>query len=248
MARTQHSAASSGSHIASPKIVKSFLKGVQSVPMGRQTRTTCRAHTALKVEAARTLENKKALVESLTEKIDSSMLVAGMRYEGFSVKQFEKVRNAMPEGTKIVVAKNTLYKKAAEKSSKNCEQFNNLLKGPNAFLIVEENIPGSLKAIQEFKKKEFKEINEELGVLEFVGGQMDTDFFAPGDVQKLEDMPTKQELIAKIAYMINSIPTKTARGINMVPTKIGYGVKAIPNKVGYGFRAVKDKLEEEGEN
>ena len=46
-------------------------------------------------------------------------------------------------------------------------------------------------------------------------------------VKKLESMPTKLELIATIARLINQVPTKVARGINQVPTKLAYGVKAL---------------------
>lgn len=47
------------------------------------------------------------------------------------------------------------------------------------------------------------------------------------EVKKLEKLPTKQELIATIARLINQVPTKVARGINQVPTKLAYGVKAL---------------------
>ena len=47
------------------------------------------------------------------------------------------------------------------------------------------------------------------------------------EVKKLENLPTKLELIATIARLINQVPTKVARGINQVPTKLAYGVKAL---------------------
>ena len=40
-------------------------------------------------------------------------------------------------------------------------------------------------------------------------------------------MPTKQELMQKIAVLIKRVPTKLAVSINAVPRKVALGVKAL---------------------
>ena len=70
--------------------------------------------------------------------------------------------------------------------------------------------------------------------MEFTQGCLDGQVFTPADLKKLEDLPSKQELIAKIAGMIKQMPTKVALAVNALPRKTAYAVKA-----------VKDKMEDE---
>ena len=58
-------------------------------------------------------------------------------------------------------------------------------------------------------------------------------FYTGKSIDTVTSLPTKLELITKIA-----------QGIKAVPTKVGLGVKAVPNKLGRAFGAIKDKLEE----
>ena len=53
-------------------------------------------------------------------------------------------------------------------------------------------------------------------------------------IEAVVNLPTKADLITKIALGIKAVPTKVARG-----------VKAVPNKLGRAIGALKTKLEEE---
>lgn len=44
-------------------------------------------------------------------------------------------------------------------------------------------------------------------------------------VVAISKLPTKQELIQRLAIALNSVPTKLGRSINLVPTKVGRVVK-----------------------
>lgn len=46
----------------------------------------------------------------------------------------------------------------------------------------------------------------------------------PG-VVAISKLPTKQELMQRLAVALNSVPTKLGRSINLVPTKVGRAVK-----------------------
>ena len=63
--------------------------------------------------------------------------------------------------------------------------------------------------------------------VELNGGCCDGDFLSLDDIKKLEKLPSKLELIAKIASMINQVPTRLAVGVKQVPTKLAVGVKKI---------------------
>jgi hypothetical protein len=56
---------------------------------------------------------------------------------------------------------------------------------------------------------------------------MDGDVIDASKIKALESMPTKQELLAKVAYGIKANPTKIALGIKALPLKMAYGVKAL---------------------
>lgn len=45
--------------------------------------------------------------------------------------------------------------------------------------------------------------------------------------KSLEKIPTKEELLVKIAVGIKANPTKIASGLRAIPTKLAYGVKAL---------------------
>jgi len=47
------------------------------------------------------------------------------------------------------------------------------------------------------------------------------------DIKALEKLPSKMELIAKIAGSIKQVPTKLAVGVKQVPTKLAIGIKAV---------------------
>lgn len=196
-----------------------------SAPRSRST-----AAGALKIEAARSLENKKELVAGLKEKFESSLLVTAINFEGLSVAQVKQLRRSLPEDVKLVMAKNTLAIKACEGTSHS--EIGSCLKGPNALLFVEENISEGLKAVTNLKKELKDEIPE--SCLTYTGGSMEGKAFTDEEIKQLEKLPSKQELIAKIAGAIKAVPRKVA-----------YGVKAVPNKVGYAAKALQDKLEEE---
>ena len=52
-------------------------------------------------------------------------------------------------------------------------------------------------------------------------------FLTLDDIKVLEKLPSKLELIAKIASMINQVPTRLAVGIRQVPTKLAIGVSKV---------------------
>lgn len=59
------------------------------------------------------------------------------------------------------------------------------------------------------------------------GAVMDGKVVAPADFKKLKDLPTKKELMAKIAMLINKVPTKLAVAIDAVPRKVAIAVKRV---------------------
>ncbi|KAL4420085.1 hypothetical protein ABPG77_004350 [Micractinium sp. CCAP 211/92] len=186
---------------------------------------------SLQIQNAISRQRKEETVEQLEQLLAKSAVVVGLRYQGLTVKQIQEFRRSLPADTKLLVCKNTLMRVAVDKTE-GWESLKPATKGDNAWLFVnEEVISESIKAYVNFEKKLLdalpKEERATARPLDISGGVMDGKLMDYLEVKKLEKMPTKLELIATIARLINQVPTKVARGINQVPSKLAYGVKAL---------------------
>jgi hypothetical protein len=56
---------------------------------------------------------------------------------------------------------------------------------------------------------------------------LDGEVVDPANWETLESLPTKQELIQRLAVALNTPATRLARSIKMVPTKLAIAVKAL---------------------
>ena len=138
------------------------------------------------------------------------------------MKDFETFRKKLPAGTELIVAKNTLMAKAVEGTS--YAALSEACVGPNAFLFSGEDVASSIKAFNEMAKVVKKAKGMELT---WNGGVLDGKFVAPKDIGKLENLPTKKQVIGQVARAIKQVTTKIARGTNGVASKLAYGTKAI---------------------
>jgi large subunit ribosomal protein L10 len=185
----------------------------------------------LQVQSALSRKGKEETLEKLVPLLEKSALVVGLRYQGLTVKQIQDFRRSLPGDSKLVVCKNTLLKRAAD-TVNGWEDLKTAAKGDNAWLFVtEEHIADSVRAYIKLEKslKESlpKEEREAARPIDVSGGVMDGKLLNYMEVKKLEGLPTKKELIAKIARLVKQVPTKVAKAINLVPTNLAYGIKAM---------------------
>lgn len=157
--------------------------------------------------------------------MEGSTVVLGINYDKFKVKTISEFRRELPEGSELVVCKNTLMNRAASEVE-GWSSLSDFCKGPNAWLFIGEDIPGSIKPYRNLQKSLKKGGIE----TEFTGGCLEGQGLQLADIKNLENLPTKQELIGKIAAMINQPVKKIAVGVRQVPSKIAYGVKAVSEK------------------
>ena len=97
-----------------------------------------------------------------------------------------------------------------------------LLSDAAAFLFTGEEIGAAVKAYKGFQKETKK--------TELRGGVMEGQALSKEQVEALGDLPTKDELYAKIAGSINALATKLAVGVNEIPTGLARGLKAYSEK------------------
>lgn len=181
----------------------------------------------------RTLENKQAVVASLKEALNESQLALVVNYQGLTVAEISALRQQLrPTGTVCMVTKNTLMRVAVE-GNQTWQPMTEFLQGTNAFLFVKDDLGGAIKAYQEFQKTAKK--------TELRGGVMEGRALNEDDIKAITELPTKEELMARIAGGIKAVPSKLAVGLNAVPTKLAVGVREVPAKLARALKAVAEK-------
>ncbi|MEL6221552.1 MAG: 50S ribosomal protein L10 [Cyanobacteria bacterium J06627_8] len=183
----------------------------------------------------RTLEDKKAIVAELKDLLDDSQLALVIDYQGLSVAEITELRNRLREsGAQCKVTKNTLMRLAVDGNDM-WQPMTEFLKGTSAFLLLKDDLGKGIKAYQSFQKDTKK--------TELRGGVMEGRALNEDDIKAITELPTKEELIARIAGAINAIPTKLAVGTKAVPTKLAVGIKEVPSSLVRAIQAVSQKEE-----
>jgi large subunit ribosomal protein L10 len=184
----------------------------------------------------RTLENKKAIVATLKELLNEAQLAMVIDFKGLSVAEISDLRDRLREkGAICKVTKNTLMRIAVE-NDENWQPMTQFLKDSSAFLLVQDDLGGAIKAYKAFQKDTKK--------TELRGGVMEGRALSTADLEAITELPTKEELIARIAGAINAVPTKLAVGTNAVPKKLAVGIKEVPASLVRAVKAVSEKDQE----
>lgn len=107
-------------------------------------------------------------------------------------------RQCFGKNIKLVVAKNTLFKKAIEKSNKDLPELFEVLSGPTAVMFSETgNIPAKL--IKEFRKSK----NIEKPILK--GAYVEDGFYIGNDqIDTLASIKSKEELIGDVINLLQT--------------------------------------------
>ena len=181
----------------------------------------------------RTLANKKEIVADLKGLLDKSTLAIVIDYEGLSVAQITDLRNRMrPTGTVCKRTKNTLMRIAVEEDTQ-WKPMTQYLQDSSVFLLVEEELKDAIKAYEDFQKATKK--------TKIRGGVLEGQALTVDEIKALKELPSKQELMARIAGGINAVATRLAVGVNQVPTKLGRGINQVPSSLARALQQVSQK-------
>lgn len=149
---------------------------------------------------------KKELVASLKDVFSNTSVVVVTHYKGLNVAEISDLRARMREaGASFKVTKNRLAKLALEGTQ--CESIADLLSGPTAIGYSDDPVAAP-KVLVKFAKEHEK--------LEILGGIMGTQALDTSGVKALADLPSLDELRAKIVGMINTPATRIA-GVLQAP-------------------------------
>jgi large subunit ribosomal protein L10 len=181
----------------------------------------------------RTLEDKKEMVAEIKALLDEATLAFVIDYKGLTVAEISDLRNRLrPKGAVCKITKNTLMRFAVE-GNDNWQPMTEFLKDSSAFVLVKEDLGGAIKEYQAFQKDTKKTTLR--------GGVMEGQALTEDQVKAITELPTKEQLMARLAGAIKAMPTRVAVGINAVPTKLAVGVKEVPASLARALKAVSEK-------
>jgi large subunit ribosomal protein L10 len=170
----------------------------------------------------RTLANKQAIVAELKGHLSTSQMVAVIDYQGLTVAEITDLRRRLrPKGAICQVTKNTFMSKAIADDA-NWQPVSEFLSGASAFLIIQDDVGGAIKAYGEFQKSSKKTILR--------GGVMEGKVLSEADVKAIGDLPSKEQLMGQIAGSLNMVTAKIAIGVQEVTTSIARGIQANVDK------------------
>ncbi len=163
------------------------------------------------------LEQKKAVVESLAEKMGRATSGVLVKYEGITVDQDTKMRAALrAAGVEYTVIKNTLIGKACDKAG--FEGLKSELEGMNAIALSYDDAIAPAKILKEYADK--------IETFQIRGGILEGAVVDAATVNELAEIPPKEVLVAKLLGSIQSPLYKFAYVLQAIIDKDGEVVEA----------------------
>ncbi|MFN7038828.1 MAG: 50S ribosomal protein L10 [Alphaproteobacteria bacterium] len=156
---------------------------------------------------------KQLAVATLKERLESSSSIIVISPRGLTVSESTKLRRELrQQGASFVVTKNTLTKLALQDTA--FEKLISLFNGPTAIVYSNDSVAGA-RGVINFTKNN-KDINTDK--IEILGGVIDESFVDVNAVKAIADLPSLDELRAKIIGLINAPATKIA-GVLKAPSE-----------------------------
>ncbi|MCL1823958.1 MAG: 50S ribosomal protein L10 [Oscillospiraceae bacterium] len=157
------------------------------------------------------LQEKEQFVNELAEKIKKSACGVMVDYMGINVADDTKLRKSLREAdVEYFVVKNTLLKLAFEKAG--ISGLDEHLAGPTAIGLSESDLIAAPKLI-------YKQVESSKGAFTIKAGFMEG---AAVDVKTIEEyakLPSKEELVAKLLFMLQSPVQRLAIAISEIAKK-----------------------------
>jgi large subunit ribosomal protein L10 len=148
-----------------------------------------------------------------------------VNYQGLTVPQETDLRNRIrDQGASYEVVKNTLARRAVE--GRGLEQLKEHFQGPTAVAYSTEDPVNLAKALTEFQK--------EVPSFEFKGALVEGEVIAAEQVSDIAKMPGREELLAKLLFLLQSPITRLARGLAAIPRQLVVVLDQIEKKKGEG--------------
>lgn len=161
---------------------------------------------------------KSEKVEHYKKQFENAKVAVVADYRGYSVEQIQSLRRKLQkENADLTVTKNTLCKIAAKGTD--FEAIESLLKGPTAVAFGYGDEVTAAKVLAAFIK------SAKLG--EITGAVLDGKALNAAEAKSLANMPTKEELYAKMLGSINSPASGIVYTVNGVMSALVRAIDAV---------------------
>lgn len=169
-------------------------------------------------------EEKQKDLDTLAVEFKEASAGTFISFQRLTVAKDQEIRKQLRDaGIKYAVVKNTLARRAAVGTP--FEQAAEHLKGTTA-LALSKNDPVNLsKTISKFAK-------ENPDIFTFKVGIVEGKVVALEDFEAIANLPSKEELISKIMFIINSQAQRLVTVLSAVPRNLAVVVKQIGEKQG----------------
>ncbi len=167
----------------------------------------------------KTKAQKQKDLEELTEKFKNAKAAMLVGFQKMTVSKDQELRNQLREaGVSYEVVKNTLARRASEGTA--LEPATEHFKGVTAVALSGGDPVGLSKAISKFAKA-----NPD--IFTFKAGIVEGKVVALNDVEAIASLPSKEELISKVMFLINCQAQRLVTVISAVPRNLAIVVKQI---------------------
>jgi large subunit ribosomal protein L10 len=157
------------------------------------------------------LDDKKQIVEDLSERFARSAVVIVTDYKGLDVTTLNGLRRQLREvGTEYRVVKNTLLIRASKDNDVNL--IKDAFKGPNAIAFSYDDPVAPAKVLTQFAKENDK--------LEIKAGVMGGKVLDLDAIKALSALPSREQLLAQVLSTMMAVPTSLVRALNDVPQRM----------------------------
>lgn len=167
----------------------------------------------------KTKAQKQKDLEELIERFREAKAAMVVGFQKMSVAKDQELRNQLREaGVSYEVVKNTLARRASEGTA--LEAATGHFKGVTAVALSNADPVGLSKAISKFAKA-----NPD--IFTFKAGIVEGKVVALNEVEAIASLPSKEELISKVMFLINCQAQRLVTVISAVPRNLAIVVKQI---------------------
>ncbi len=170
-------------------------------------------------------EDKFQVIESITEKLENNEIFYLTDTSELDVETINRLRRlCFKKNVSMQVVKNTLLRKAMEKSSKDFEKLYEVLKGATSLMVSDTgNVPAKL--IKEFRKTSPKPILKGAYIQESI-------YVGESQLDILESLKSKEELIGDIIGLLQSPANNVISALKSGGNTLAGVVKTLSEKEG----------------
>jgi large subunit ribosomal protein L10 len=167
----------------------------------------------------KTKAQKQKDLEALTEQFQNAKAAMLVGFQKMTVAKDQELRNQLREaGVSYEVVKNTLARKAAQGTAIEAAQEH--FKGVTAIALSSGDPVGLSKAISKFTKA-----NSD--IFTFKAGVVEGKVVALKDIEAIASLPSREELISKVMFLINCQAQRLVTVLSAVPRNLAVVIKQI---------------------